>query len=53
MCICVCREWREAMRVAYQHNRPDLVTTVVAPAAADHGAVHYSKSALGSMSLVS
>ncbi|KAG2445393.1 hypothetical protein HXX76_000015 [Chlamydomonas incerta] len=29
------REWREAVRVAHAHSRPDLVETVVAPAAAE------------------
>lgn len=28
------REWREALRVAYSHSRPDLVDTLLAPQAA-------------------
>jgi hypothetical protein len=28
------RDWREAVRVCYQYARPDLIPTVVAPAAA-------------------
>lgn len=32
------REWREALRIAYKHNREDLVSTVVAPASAEAAA---------------
>ncbi len=31
------RQWREAVRVSYAHQRPDLVDTVVGPAAAEAG----------------
>lgn len=33
-----CRAWREAVRVAYEHARDDLVDTIVAPAAAEAAA---------------
>ena len=32
------KEWREALRVAYGHSRPDLVDTLVAPQAAQTAA---------------
>ena len=32
------KEWREALRVAYSHGRPDLVDTLVAPQAAQAAA---------------
>lgn len=36
--ICFLRAWREAVRVAYEHARDDLVDTIVAPAAAEAAA---------------